>query len=449
VSHVVTGTDSGPQVDEAWRRSRLADPATPPLRLVWADLHNHSLFSDGTGDPERAFAQLRAAGLDAAALTDHSSIPRSDVPGLHQGQYPDAAALAVARTPPRSVDDAGWRRTGELADAHDVPGEFTAIRGFEWTEPWLGHVNVWFSTTYLPVTTPGSLSGLNDFLTGTDPEALFGYNHPGREPGRFAGFALPDGSRAADDPEPCPEPCPGDLPGRMVSLEAFNRSEDFLFHGHQAGQPSPIVACLDAGWRPGMIGSSDEHGPRYGLVGKGRTGLWVRELSREGIREALLARRTFATREAGLRLDATLDGVPIGGGRLPAPAPDRPGLVDRPGLADGLGLAGRPGLVDRSGFRATVRELAVDIALPGRAGTPVELQLLTGREGQVEVVARVAARTGTVTRADVEVPADVRWVLLRVADPSRGYGAPAPDDHPAGCWALAYAGPWYTHPTLS
>jgi hypothetical protein len=394
----VTDSDAGAEIDETWRRSRLVESSDPPTRLVWADLHNHSLLSDGAGDPERAFAQLRAAGLDAAALTDHASIPHDDVPALHQGQYPDAEALAIARTPPRSLDDVGWRRTGELADAHDVPGEFTALRGFEWTEPWLGHVNVWFSKTFLPVTTPGSLSGLNDFLAGTEPQALFGYNHPGREPGRLAGFALPD----------------PDLPERMVALEAFNRTEDFLFHGFRRGRPSPIVQCLDAGWHPGMVGSSDEHGREYGLTGKGRTGLWVHELSRDGIREALMARRTFATREAGLRLDATLDGVRMGG---PLPG----------------GVGGSC-------------ELAVDLAGPGQDGLPVELQLLTGRDSEVEVFARVPARTGEVTRGDVEVLSGVRWILLRVADPSREYGAPAPTGHPAACRALAYAGPWWTAP---
>src|SRR5262245_5259604 len=31
-------------------------------RLVHADLHNHSLLSDGTGDPELAFQSIREAG---------------------------------------------------------------------------------------------------------------------------------------------------------------------------------------------------------------------------------------------------------------------------------------------------------------------------------------------------------------------------------------------------
>ena len=394
---------------DGWRRSRLSpDDAF----LVVADLHNHSLLSDGRGDPDRAFAQMHSAGLDVAALTDHASIPRDqrDELGLHQ--YPDAGALDVARHMPRSFDEAGWKRTAELADEFDVPGLFTALRGFEWTEPWLGHVNVWFSDGYQHVDTPGSLAGLFDFLAEREQKALFGYNHPGREGGRheeFAAPAAPDG----DAPDP-------DLAARMVALEAFNRGDDYLFG--LGGADSAIVACLDAGWRPGLIGCSDEHGTRYGLVGRGRTGLWVDEHSRSGVRDALAGRRSFATREIGLRLDATLDGLPMGAG----------GNV---------------------GARA---ELAVDLAFADadRDGLAVELQVLTsaaatgGASPEVSVVARVPAQVGEVTRAVVDVPASAAWLVLRVADPARPYGPTgtaerAPHGSPADCWSLAYSSPWW------
>jgi hypothetical protein len=375
------------------RRSRLVDDGT---RLLHADLHNHSLFSDGGGDPESAFDEMRAAGLDVAALTDHASIPHHQVEFLDLTHYPDEDALAIGRTPPRSIDDDGWKRTGEIADAHDVPGEFTALRGFEWTEPWLGHVNVWFTDAFLPVTTPGDFEGLHEFLREKEPDALFGYNHPGREPGRLAEFAR-DGADGLDD--------------RMVALEAFNRRHDYLFAGHADGLSSPIVACLDAGWRPGLIGCSDEHGPSYGLAGRGRTGIWAREHSREGVREALLARRTFATREIGLRLDATLDGVRMGGelGRL-----------------------------------AGTRVLDVDLAGSGYDGRPLQLQLLASDgTGVPAVVATADARVGEVAHVEVDLP-EAAWTLLRVADPTRPSDTPGPRDHPASRWGVAYASPWWT-----
>jgi hypothetical protein len=427
-THRTDGQTDARPADDPWRRSRLvgvpeagqAGKDAAVLHAVQADLHNHSLNSDGLGDPERAFAQMRAAGLDAAALTDHASTPRDVVATLSLDHYPTRDALALGRLTPRSIDDTKWLRVGQVADSHDAPGEFTAIRGFEWTEPWLGHVNVWFSQGFVPVLTPGSTAGVHQFLARDERNALFGYNHPGREPGRLHNFAVP-----GPDLDPG-----GTLPPRLVAAEVFNRTEDFLFGGYAERLPSPIVDVLDAGWRPGLTGSSDEHGRSYGLVGKGRTGLWVRELSREGVREALESRRTFATREVRLRLDAALDGVRMGG------------RFD----------AGRPG---------GRRTLVVDVDLPDGAGRPVELQLLTSAhpagtapaapntvrptdpdDAGVRVVARIPARLGELVVTDVDVPDDAAWLLLRVADPARRYGAAAPREHPASCWGLAYGSPW-------
>ncbi len=388
---------------DGWRRSRL-EPTGP--FLVVGDLHNHSTLSDGRGTPDAAYRQMREAGLDVAALTDHASIPRSRRGELGLHQYPDPDALAVARMMPRSFDQAGWSRTGELADAFDVPGVFTAIRGFEWTEPWLGHVNVWFSDDYVDVDTPGSMAGLFAFLAEREQKALFGYNHPGREGGRHEAFQVP------------PDAAGAGLTTRMVALEAFNRADDYLFGmGGSLGLDSALVDCLDAGWQPGFIGCSDEHGRSFGLAGRGRTGLWVREHSREGVQEALAGRRTFATREVGLRLDATLDGRRMGS-QLPA-----------------------------SGDARTA-ELAVDLAGSAYQGRTVELQLLTsagaigGRSPEVAVLVRTPAVVGEVSRLQVQLPDGAGWVLVRVADPSRGYGGAAPA-HPAAAWALAYTSPWY------
>jgi hypothetical protein len=387
------------RVDPA-RRSRLITDSADPLRLLFADLHNHSLHSDGRGDPEDAFRQLRDAGLDVAALTDHASTPLDRLAGLSLDDYPDAEALAIGRLAPRSIDATTWKRTADIADAHDVPGQFTALRGFEWTEPWLGHVNVWFSQEYLAVTTPGRVDGLHDFLAESETGALFGYNHPGREPGRLGGFEVP-----GRHPE---------LARRMVALEVFNRTHDFLFEGYEHGQRSPVADCLDAGWRPGLIGCSDEHGRSYGLVGKGRTGLWAPAHTRRGVQETLLSRRTYATREVGLRLDATLDGAPMGA-------------------------------VLRTGRTAA---LSVDVAGSVYLGPDAEVQLLASSrsrddDGGVRVVHRSTVQLGEVADLDVPVPDDARWLVLRVADPDQPRGGPAPSGHAARGWALAYASPWY------
>ena len=96
--------------------------ARPGIRsILWADLHGHSIFSDGTGTPEAYYRYAREiAGLDVAALTDHD----------HWG---------VSYLDERPEE---WRRIRRaVAEAH-TPGEFVALVGYEWTS-WLhGHRHV-------------------------------------------------------------------------------------------------------------------------------------------------------------------------------------------------------------------------------------------------------------------------------------------------------------------
>ena len=66
-----------------------------------------------------------------------------------------------------------------------------------------------------------------------------------------------------------------------------------------------------------------------------------------------------------------------------------------------------------------------------------------GTGAEVVLLHREPAVVGEVTRCSVTVPAGVGWVVLRVADHRRGYGGPAPRNHPCASWALAYASPWF------
>jgi hypothetical protein len=339
--------------------------------LVHGDLHNHTLISDGDGDPALAFESIRASGLDVAALTDHTT--PIDVNG-------------VTRT--------DWDRTGELADAADDPGRYTALRGFEWSHPMLGHLNVWYTGDFVDLSACGSLGKLYRWIGRTG--GISSFNHPGREPLRFHEFGY--------DPR---------MLEQMVGLEIFNQRDDFLFDGWARGQSSPLNACLNAGWRTGLTGVTDEHGDDWGRTeGKGRTGLWVTENTRNGVLAAMRARRFFATRVSGLRLDATADGVRMGGS-LPKAKGDVRFEVD---LDRGADWSGRP--------------LHVQVLRPGSRAPEV-----------ADVIAVEAGRTAAFT-----VPLDLEdgpWVVLRVSDPTRASASPGPDGHPGNDWGVAYSSPWW------
>lgn len=313
------------------RQSRLF----PGTRLVHADLHNHTLYSDGDGDPENAFASMRAAGLDVAALTDHATVSY----GMPMGTIcPDGCGAGGLA----GINEKTWAESKALADGANDDGNFTAIRGFEWSSPTLGHINVWFSENWTdPLHTAGATSGegvaqfAHDNMGTPAPvslaldtavralpttgvtmvpfydwfnaepsrpvlggglDGIAGFNHPGRETGRFGYFRF--------------EPTARD---RLVSCEVFNRNEDYLFEGTSSGYGSPINECLNAGWKVGLLGVTDEHGTDWGYPdGKGRTGLWVNSLDRGSVREAMVARRFFSTRLRGLRVDASADGRRMG-----------------------------------------------------------------------------------------------------------------------------------------
>ncbi len=433
-----------PAVAGAARESGLL----PGYRLVHADMHNHSLQSDGDGDPAAAFGSMRDHGLDVAALTDHATVGKGLPQSLCQGSS-DCQGLM-------GINEASWARTAELADAAYAAGSFVAIRGFEWSSPTLGHVNVWFSDTWTdPLHTGGLGTGegagqfahdelsyddyeipeelavaVNDAVSrhganagmrlfyewltadpsrpvlGGGNDAIAGFNHPGREVGRFGYFAF--------DPA---------LRDRVVSLEVFNRKEDYLFEGTDSGLESPIVACLDAGWRPGLLGVTDEHGTDWGGdASKGRGGLWVTDVTREAVREAMEARRFFATNTAGLRLAATArsrdDVVPMGGTLAHAGGPVTFTVdVDRGAEWDG-------------------KELELQVLTTGR---PLPTVARSER-----ITLRAAGQPHVVTVA--LDPAEAPYAIVRLSDPDQPADGRATGPLADLGKAVAYASPFYLDP---
>lgn len=379
--------------------------------VLHADLHNHTNLSDGAGNADDAFDCMRSSGLDAAALTDHAGF--ADADALERVRE----VVPWAGMPVKIITDPDFVRAGELAAAADDPGRFTAIRGFEWTTPHLGHVNVWFSQAWTQVDDRAGIQGLHEWLSGDVPggDVLFGLNHPGREPLRFDAFA--HDARLTD---------------RLVSIEMFNRTDDYLFEGHRLGLGSPLLECLAAGWRPGLLGVSDEHGRRWGFEpGLGRGGLWVREWSRAGVREAMQARRFYATREPGMRVDL---------------------VASCPATGDGPAAAARLGgtLPVPPGTRSV--DVAVDVDLGPDAGDrEVELQVLTTGISVPTVLAVQRATSGSPTTVHVDLQGEwdadeVPWLVLRVADPTTRNLQPGPDGHDCNNRAMAYASPVYLVP---
>ena len=282
------------ELPDAWGTSR-ASRLFPGWWLAHADLHNHTQLSDGAGDPRLAFPSMRAAGLDVAALTDHSRWA--------------SLFLDLAKAPGwTGIDGRAWRQTNALAEAANADGEFVALHGFEWSHAAYGHMNVWNSERFTdPLRTVPTMGRFWRWLETPATTAWPGSTTP-----------APAGSASAASATGRP------WPGAWSAWSCSTSSTTTCSRTPTGACESPLNQCLNAGWRVGLLGVTDEHGPDWGHPeGKGRAGLWLRELTRAG-------RAGGAGRPAVLRQP----------GQGPAPG-RRPDLAGRRG--GGCGGAGPHG----------------------------------------------------------------------------------------------------------
>ena len=148
-----------------------------------------------------------------------------------------------------------------------------------------------------------------------------------------------------------------------------------------------------------------------------RGGLWVTEMTRAGVRAALEARRSFATFEPGLRLDATANGTPMG-----ADLTHDAGVVEvRLDFDAGPDWVGRP--------------ITIEVIRPGGA-TPILAAVL-------ENVAVPDPSQRPIT-FDVDVDAaEGDWMFLRITDPLAPPHPLSSEPYKSHGGALAYASPWF------
>jgi len=272
-----------------------------PERILWADLHGHSNFSDGTGPPEDYFRYARdVAALDIVALTDHDHFGV-----LFLDQHPGM-----------------WNEIRTQVKAYHEPGRFVTLLGYEWTSWIHGHRHViWFEedgevySSLDPATeTPRQLW---DVLAGRN---VLTYAH------HSAGNPIPNNWSFAPDPvlEPVTE---------IMSVHGSSEAADSPSRLRGARPGYYVRDQLDRGYKLGFIGSGDSHdghpglthlNPGYGWqagpptgrrqrVGTGGLAAVVaQELTRESVLDAMRARRVYATSGPRILLFADIAGHAMG-----------------------------------------------------------------------------------------------------------------------------------------
>lgn len=287
VQHITarfTPSDSGAELT-ATSNPLLVDDRGPLVH--WGDLHGHTNLSDGTGLPEDYFVYARdVAALDVAALTDHD----------------DWGLLPLTRAPE------AWDRIQDAVRAAHAPGEFVALLGYEWTSWIFGHRHVlYFGDT-------GQLYSSLDRRYDT-PQELWEVLRPTRAlsiPHHSAGGPIATDWSMAPDPELEPVV-------EVSSSHGTSEAADAPRTIYASVRGNFVRDALQRGYRFGLIGSGDSHDGHPGLSWEARhypngglVALLTDDLTREGVRRALVERRVYATNGPRMVLRCSLAGRPMG-----------------------------------------------------------------------------------------------------------------------------------------
>jgi hypothetical protein len=299
------------------------------FRLLWGDLHTHSLVSDGTREPGYHYLRARhLLGRDFAAVADHDIWSLAE----ENARLPEEYAL-MFRT----------------AEENYARGEFVTFPSFEWTDHRLGHRNVIFGPGERPAIFPSTderystpakllaaLAGRDVLVTPHHPawkthfgEMRFDFGPAGDRLQRLIEvYSTHGSSEYYGSPHPITHAALiTGAKGRLI--RAFLGKE---YAGRRSG--SYVRDALAAGHRFGLIAGSDDHtvgaDPHKGIgiiYGGGLTGVFARSRTREDVWEALRARRVCATTGARIYMEMRTNGEPQGSELTADGPPHLTGLV--------------------------------------------------------------------------------------------------------------------------
>lgn len=277
--------------------------AAPGPATYWGEMHGHTWLSDGIGSIDAYYDHAREVNnLDFAAVSDHTGYPLSNPLGVNE------------------LDPASWEAIKQAVREHYVPGVFVPIVGFENSSLIYGHRNAYFFEDDPPFVeyqfTPTQL--YEKLLGGA--VILIPHLHRG----------IPGNSGINwDDYNPLLERVVEMCSNFGVKEYAGNDyfacdTEAQLYADQQRG--NMIQDALARGYRLGFVAGSDSHTGSPGGYVKGNfpcsifglTAMRLDTLTRESIRDALMARGTYATTGTRILLSVTLNGATMGSEVPPA-----------------------------------------------------------------------------------------------------------------------------------
>jgi hypothetical protein len=262
-----------------------------PAHVRFGNLHAHTSYSDGLGEPRDAFTMACDAGLDFFAITEHNHAA-----GDGKGERKDNRMIATIPTLYRGSPDA----LVETANALDRPGNCVTIYGQEFSTISTGnHVNIFDIAEIVPVEN-GRFNLLLEWLRthpdqgGSPPVVQF--NHP-----RSGKKSLKDYGR--DDFADGEVAWLQQMPPHVSLIEVFNApalQDGTVQRTHD--RSALYRRYLNLGFHLAPSVGHDNHFRNWGVSTDARVAVITPDFTRRGVLEALRRRHAYATEDKNLRV---------------------------------------------------------------------------------------------------------------------------------------------------
>jgi hypothetical protein len=267
------------------------------LKVFYGDLHSHCAVSYAHGPLADALENARTQ-LDFVSITGHAAWP--DMP------EPDDRIQHIIDFHNQGFEKlrTSWPSYLETCASASRDGELIVFPGYEIHSCRDGDYTFVFREADAALVIDDSIGGVQRQLQGRFGRRVLGFPHH---------VAYPRGSRGINwdsfDSEVTPLV-------EILSMHGISESCDsprpYLHSMGPIDGDSTVQRGLALGHRFGFLGNTDHHSAFPGSYGHGKTGVWARELTRDGIWEALTAGRTFALTGDRVALELTVAGRLMG-----------------------------------------------------------------------------------------------------------------------------------------
>ncbi|MGB0452906.1 MAG: DUF3604 domain-containing protein [Bacteriovoracaceae bacterium] len=261
--------------------------------VYYGDLHNHCAVSYAHG-PLSAALENAKEQLDFVSITGHADWP--DMP------EPDERIQYIIDFHNQGFKKFrnSWEHYNKTVEKFHKDGEFVAFPGYEIHSCDDGDYTFVYKEAFQELIL-GPINEVKEKLVGKD---VIGFPHH---------IAYPVGSRGInwesfhDGLSPVIEIL--SMHGMSIDCESprpfYHSMGPIDYHG-------TIAYGLTHGHKLGFLGCTDHHSAYPGSYGHGKTGVWAKDLTRESLWEAILARRTYAVTGDKVALEFSINGVCMG-----------------------------------------------------------------------------------------------------------------------------------------